>query len=259
MGDVVGKPQQPGKTWSVEVVEVADAAGVAQGAAARLATTLRDAVSKRGRASLALSGGNTPRDTYALLARAPDLDWSRVHVFWVDERAVGPDHERSNYRAAKTTLLEAAHVPAAQVHRMPAEDADRARAAADYEQLLRRHVTADASGVAAFDAMVLGMGDDGHTASLFPGEPTVLVTDRWVVDVPADGAREARLTLTAPIIRASLAAFVLLVGAAKHAPLVRAWATEGDVLKTPIRIVRSCRGAVTWIGDREAVASARPA
>jgi 6-phosphogluconolactonase len=180
-----------------------------------------------------------------------------VDVFWVDERAVPPDHDRSNYRLAKLTLLDAAGVPAERVHRMPGEQPDLARAAADYGALVARQVPRTASGAPAFDAMVLGMGDDGHTASLFPGEATVALTDRFVTDVPADGSREARLTLTTPVIQAATAAFIILEGASKRAPLQRAWARTGDTRETPIRIVRASTGAVAWIADRAAADSLR--
>lgn len=241
----------------MEVAVEVDAAGVASVASERIAGVLRSAVARRGSGCLALSGGNTPRATYTLLGRRTDVDWSRVDVFWVDERAVPPDHDRSNYRAAKGTLLDAARLPAERVHRMPAEQADLARAAADYAALVAQRVPRGASGAPAFDAMVLGMGDDGHTASLFPGEPAVLVTDRFVADVPASGSREARLTLTTPVIQAATAAFVLLEGAAKRGPLQRAWAASGDPRETPIRVVRGCKGTVVWIADRAAAESLR--
>jgi 6-phosphogluconolactonase len=257
MGDVASGSKAAARGGPVEVVEEADAAGVARISAERLSRTLGDALAARGEATLALSGGNTPRATYALLARA-GVDWSRVRVFWVDERAVVPSHERSNYGAAKSILLDPAHVPDDRVHRMHAEQTDGASAASDYEALLRRHVALGPSGFPTFDAMVLGMGDDGHTASLFPGEPTVTVTDRWVATVPANALREARMTLTTPVIQAALDVFVLLVGPDKHAPLLRAWAPEGDARQTPIRIVRGCHGATTWITDRAAARSARP-
>jgi 6-phosphogluconolactonase len=225
---------------------------VAREAAARIARSLQSAVRARGRASIALSGGNTPRDTYALLAREPGIDWTKVEIFWVDERAVPPTDDRSNYHWTKTTLLDAAGIPPKQVHRMPAEAHDRDAAARDYERLIRDRVVPDAEGVPAFDLVVLGIGEDGHTASLFPGESTVDIVDRLVVSVPARGGREARLTLTPPAIEHARSLIIIVVGTSKRAALDRVWLVQGDVRQTPARIVRGCRGGVTWIIDNAA-------
>lgn len=257
MGGAVRSESRATEAGSGCVKVEADAAHVARAASDLLASTLREAVAARGSASIALSGGNSPFDTYALLARAPDVDWAKVRVFWVDERAVPPDHPRSNYRGAKKALLDAAPIAPENVHRMAGEQRDLAAAARSYEATLRAHLPLDARGLPRIDAVVLGMGDDGHTASLFPGEPTVDVTDRWVADVPARGDREARLTLTAPVIQAASRVLVIVMGAAKHAPLLRAWAAEGDVRQTPVRVVRACHGVATWIADAAAAGTAK--
>jgi 6-phosphogluconolactonase len=236
-----------------ELLTLPDASAVAREAAARIALALTRATASRGGASLALSGGNTPRDTYALLAHAAGVDWSRVHVFWVDERATPPNDDRSNYRWAKATLLDAAPIPASQVHRMPAERSDLDGAARDYAEELRRGVSGATDGVPAIDVVVLGVGDDGHTASLFPGDPTVDLRDRLVAAVPAAPKREARLTLTAPVLEQARYVFVLAVGPAKREALGRAWSPDGDVHVTPSRVLRRCRGALTWIVDSTAV------
>jgi 6-phosphogluconolactonase len=229
-----------------------DAADAAREAAERIAGALRGAGAARGRATIALSGGNTPRDAYAALAREPNLDWGTVWVFWVDERAVPPTDERSNYRWAKATLLDGAGLAPERVHRMRAESPDRDVAARDYERAIREGVEPDAEGVPAFDVLILGVGEDGHTASLFPGERLVDISDRLVAAVPARGAREGRLTLTPPAIEHARNVFVLAVGAGKRAALGRVWAVEGDVHDTPARLIRGCRGAVTWIVDAAA-------
>lgn len=235
-----------------ELVTKVDSAAVTKDAATRMAGALRAALQARGRATVALSGGNTPRDAYAALAKEPGLDWTKIDIFWVDERAVGPTDERSNYRWAKVTLLDAARVPAERVHRMPSDAPDLAAAAKAYAQAIAQAVGSDEP---AFDLMVLGVGDDGHTASLFPGDPTVDVTDRSVAAVPAKPGREARLTLTRPVIQHARRVLVMVVGAGKRAALARAWAPEGDVHETPSRIIRDCRGAVTWIVDEAAGAA----
>jgi len=228
------------------------ASQVAREASTRIAEALRDAITRKSKATIALSGGNTPRESYALLARAEGIDWSKVHVFWVDERAVPPGDDRSNYRWAKAELLDRAPIPPDQVHRMMADSADLAAAAGDYEHTIREHVEPDDDGVPAFNVIVLGVGDDGHTASLFPGESTVDVTDRLVAAVPARGAREARLTLTPPVLERARSVFVLAVGSSKRRALEAVWATVGDVHETPARVIGRCRGSVTWIIDHAA-------
>jgi 6-phosphogluconolactonase len=238
-----------------QLVASEDASTVARDAASRMAKLLRTAIARpggTGRASLALSGGNTPRDAYARLAREEGIEWGKVDVFWVDERAVAPTDDRSNYRWAKATLLDGAHVPTDRVHRMPADAADRDVAAREYEATVRSKLAVDADGVPAFDVIVLGVGDDGHTASLFPGEPTVNEHERLVIAVPAKGSREARMTLSARAIEHARNVLVLAVGAAKRPALERVWSAQGDVLETPARVIRGCRGAVVWIIDRAA-------
>jgi 6-phosphogluconolactonase len=233
-----------------EVFTAKDATDVAREAARRLGAALRGAISARGRASLALSGGNTPRPAYELLAVEPGVDWGKVFVFWIDERAVPATHARSNYRLAKESLLERVAIPPDHVSRMAGDAPNLAEAAADYARTLREKLEV-ADGVPILDAAVLGVGDDGHTASLFPGEASVLVRDRIVLDVAAapEQQREARLSVTAPVIERIRTAVVLATGAAKHGPLERVAAAEGDLRQTPSRVMRGVRGSLTWILD----------
>jgi 6-phosphogluconolactonase len=237
-----------------QLITTKDPAAATTDAARRIAAALASAVAARGHATLALSGGNTPRDAYATLARAPGVDWSKVRVFWVDERAVPPGDDRSNYRWAKATLLDVAPIAPDHVHRMPADAPDLEASARAYEQAVRSAVAADPDGVPAFDVMVLGIGDDGHTASLFPGDPAIDVTDRVVVAVAAQRGLEARLTLTRPVIQHARLVLVLVVGAAKRPALAKAWALDGDMHEIPSRLVRDCRGEVVWIVDEAAAA-----
>jgi 6-phosphogluconolactonase len=212
---------------------------------------IHDALKERGSASIALSGGSSPLDAYRCLAQQP-IDWGKVHIYWVDERAVPPDHERSNYGAAKTALLDKINIPPGNVHRMRGEDPDLAKAAADYEAELRDTVRAKLGGLPALDLVVLGVGDDGHTASLFPGEDTVSITDRLVAAVPARDGREARLTLTPPMLENARSSTLIVLGKSKHDALERIWATSGDLKQTPARVIRGFRGAITWVIDRAA-------
>jgi 6-phosphogluconolactonase len=233
------------------LIATPNAEQVAFEAATRMGKTIRDAIDARGSASVALSGGTTPRAAYERLGREP-IDWSKVNLFWVDERAVPAGDARSNYRLVKETLLDPAKVEASRVHRMAADAPDLDAAARDYERTIRKHVKPDGGDVPAFDLLVLGIGDDGHTASLFPFQPAVEVTDRLVVGVPEAPGREARLTITVPVIEAARAAIVIAVGKAKNAPLERAWLVSGTFSDTPARVIRNMRGAITWVIDRAA-------
>lgn len=233
------------------LIATPDAEEASREAVARMLRGIREALRDRGEATIALSGGSSPIAAYELLAKEA-LEWSKIHVYWVDERAVPPDHARSNYAAAKKALLDPAKIPAANIHRMEGEAKDLEAAAAAYDATLRETVKHKIGGVPALDLVVLGIGDDGHTASLFPGEPTVHVTDRLAAAVPARGERETRLTLTGPVLENARATVVIVLGKGKHAALERVWATSGSLDETPARIVRSFRGAITWVIDRAA-------
>ncbi len=185
--------------------------------------------------SVALSGGSTPRALYQRLAAHPERHpWSETHVFFGDERCVPPSHPDSNYRMARETLL--AQVPAT-VHPMPGESCD----AEGYEAQLREFFGGRPPG---FDLTWLGMGEDGHTASLFPGSAALAETDRWVART--QGPDHARLTLTLPVLSGSQLAVVLISGAAKRARLISVLAGED----APIARVRA--GRVVVFADRAA-------
>jgi 6-phosphogluconolactonase len=205
---------------SVRFEVLPDAATLAEAAADRIVASARNAIRRRGRCLLALSGGSTPRLVCPLLTSRPRIDrvdWSRVEFFWGDERAVPPDHPDSNFGLARTVLLD--HLPGvgpAAMHRMPADAPDRDAAAWQYEAEIGR-----ASGVRPgtsrrprFDLIWLGMGPDGHTASLFPGASTLLERRRWVL--PAMGPKtspvKGRMTFTLPLINAARAVMFVVAG-----------------------------------------------
>ena len=235
-----------------QLVASRDATEVAREAATRMARALRSAIARSGHATIALSGGDTPRAAYRLLAAEADIDWTKVNVFWVDERAVPPDDDRSNYRWGKATLVDAAGIPPERVHRMVAEAPDRDASARDYEKAIRAQVELDGDGIPAFDVLVMGIGDDAHTASLFPGYKIIDEQVRLVVGVDAHGGLEARLTLTPPAIEHARQIFVIVVGAGKRPALERIWSAQGDIHATPGRIFRGCLGSVTWLIDKAA-------
>jgi 6-phosphogluconolactonase len=233
-----------------EVIVAKDEDEHATLAAELLARAIQEAIDARGCARVALSGGNTPAPAYRKLATL-DLPWERTEWFWVDERAVPPDSERSNYHNAMRDLGLAARVPPARIHRMPADEPDRDAAAAAYERALRA-----AFGVAravAFDAMTLGVGDDGHTASMFPGLPTIGIRDRLVAAVPAQPEKklEPRLTLTAPVLEQARLALVLCRGASKR-PVVAAARAPGPLDEVPSRVTQAIEGRVVWLHDAAA-------
>lgn len=214
-----------------------------------IARAIHEAILERGVARIALSGGSTPRLAYEHLGRQR-LDWPRTEWFWVDERAGAKDSDRSNYAHAYAEL-GLADKPGARVHRMEADLPDLGDAAARYEATLRRSFGVAAA--VAFDVLTLGIGDDGHTASLFPGLPTVAVEDRLVASVPAQPHKglEARLTLTAPVIREARLAVVLCRGAAKR-PVIELARSPGPLAEVPSRLISAVRGRVVWLLDEAA-------
>jgi 6-phosphogluconolactonase len=198
--------------------------------------------------AVSLSGGSTPRRLYQLLANA-DLPWERVHWFWGDERYVPHDDAQSNYRMACEALLGRAPVPAANVHPMPTAGLSPEEAAAAYEAVLQRFYGARtlARERPLFDAMLLGIGEDGHTASLFPGQPALEEERRWVVAVRG-AKKEARITLTYPALQSSRHTAFLATGAAKRDAVRRAQAGDRALPAGRLRPV----GARHWFIDRAA-------
>lgn len=188
--------------------------------------------------SVALAGGSTPRPAYGCLAVEPDLPWERIRIFFGDERQVPPDHPDSNYRMVEEALLSRLVVPPAAVHRMEGEDPDAEAAAERYAALLPD----------ALDLLILGIGSDGHTASLFPGSPALAERARRVVTSTAPAQPRHRLTITPPVIRAARRIVVLASGAGKAQAVRRALAEPGEPARCPARLAR--RG--TWVLDREA-------
>ncbi len=211
------------------------------------------AISERGRFAVVLAGGSTPRTTYEILARrhSDELDWSKVHVFFGDERTVHPEHEASNYRMVRETLLS--HVRVGSVHRMRCE-LPPGEAAADYEKQLREFFQTD--GFPAFDLILLGLGEDGHTASLFPETSALDVSDRWVVVNPVLKLGTSRLTLTIPVINAARAIVFLVAGENKARALKEVLEGDADPRAYPAKFIRP-DGELAWMVDRAAAALIR--
>ena len=231
----------------MKVLVYEDKADLAEAAARDLARRAGEAIDERGRFAVALAGGSTPRATYELLARdyTEEIEWGRVHVFFGDERAVPPDHEDSNYRMAKEDLLD--HVPIGSVHRMRGELPPE-EAAADYEEKLRSFF---GEGTPRFDLIMLGIGGDGHTASLFPETAALEVADRLTVANPVLKLETTRLTLTVPVINAARAVTFLVAGDDKAEALREILDGDADPRAYPAKLVRP-GGDLTWMVDRAA-------
>ena len=214
---------------------------------------IRDAVGAAGKCSLALSGGSTPRGLYSLLASRfrDEIPWPRVHVFWGDERYVPPDDLRSNFRMAKEVLLRHVPCPAANIHPMPTHLPSPDAAALEYEATLKHYWP---EAWPRFDLLFLGLGAEGHTASLFPDSPAIAERTRWVLAVTAPSEPRLRLTLTPPVLSRSAHTYFLVAGPDKAGALAHVVSGTADPALYPAAALRPTQGMVTWWVDREAAA-----
>jgi 6-phosphogluconolactonase len=241
----------------VPVSVVVDRNALMRAAAERIATLAADAIERHGRFDWVLSGGSTPERLYALLASpewARRIDWERVAFFFGDERCVPPDDPQSNYRMARASLLEPLGVRAEQVHRMRGE-LGAAAAAEDYRAVLERTVLERLPGPGAgelpvFDLVLLGLGGDGHTASLFPGTAALHERSRWVVESHPQGL-VPRVTLTFPVLDAARQVLFLVSGADK-ARAVREVLHGSPGVTLPAARVRAHAGDAQWLLDTAA-------
>jgi 6-phosphogluconolactonase len=217
----------------------------------------REALSEGRSFSVALAGGGTPEPLYRRLGSEP-LDWERIEVFLGDERAVAPDHPDSNWGMISRALLDLVTPPPENLHRPRGEADDLGAAAAEYGREMAQILPAPESGSPRFDLILLGMGDDGHTASLFPGSHALGVSDRWFVSGPGPSQAEARLTITYPVIQAARHVCVLVRGESKASTLLRVLEGDADLPASPLRTWPN----VVWLTDPAAaseVLGAEPA
>ena len=243
-----------------EVRVVADAAALAEEAAREVVSAFGGGAA-RGRGTIALSGGSTPRRLYARLAAEPwrgRVAWERLEFFFGDERHVPPDDPQSNYRMAREELFDRVPVPAANVHRIRAEDPDPARAARGYEEEIRRVFALSPEAVPRFDVALLGLGPDGHTASLFPHTTALAETRRLVVANRVDKLDTWRITLTAPVFDAAALVLFLVAGADKAEALRAVLDGPPAPDSFPAQRIRPTGGRLLWLVDR-AAASKRAA
>jgi 6-phosphogluconolactonase len=225
------------------------AAGEIQRLAERAATTAKPF-------TIALSGGSTPRQLHVLLATDPAirdrLPWQHLHFFWGDERHVPPDHPQSNYRMAHETLLSPASVPAENIHRVAAEEPTAGLAAQKYEQALLDFFGINAGQLPRFDCVLLGMGSDGHTASLFPGTEALQESRRLVVANWVDKFKASRITLTVPLFNHADLVIFLVSGADKAQALKEVLQGDYRPDQFPAQLIRPNPGKLLWIVDKEA-------
>jgi 6-phosphogluconolactonase len=240
-----------------EIVVLDDAQAVAEEAAARWVALAGDAIAARGRFTVALSGGSTPRALYERLARPSHREgapWANTHVFWGDERAVPPAHADSNYRMVHEALLAHVALPLDNIHRVRGENAPQ-YAAADYEQVLRLAFELRSGQFPRFDLVLLGMGADGHTASLFPDNPALDETGRLFIATHVPQLDNDRLTMTLPAINAAAHIMFLVVGEGKADTLRDVLQGDPDPTRLPAQAVHPTGGQLTWLLDKAAASA----
>ncbi len=226
----------------------------AHAAAAQFVATAEKALTTHGRFTVALAGGNTPRDVYRLLASdeyAPMVDWVHTQIFWGDERSVPQGDPENNGRMARETLLNHVPIPVNNIHRiqsqLPPEDA-----AQDYEKTLRDYFAARGLNQPRFDLVLLGMGAEGHTASLFPHSPLLTERQRWVAAVYVEAMRMWRITLTPPALNAASKVIFLVAGEEKAQAIKAVLGEPKQPDLYPAQIVDPPQGQVLWILDKPA-------
>jgi 6-phosphogluconolactonase len=235
----------------IEVAESADALNHA--VAEQFLRLTTDALVTRGRCAVALSGGSTPRSVYQLLgapAFRARVRWSDIHFFWGDERHVPPDHPDSNYRMAVEAMLSNVPVPPANVHRVRSEVSDAGISAREYDGMIRRCV--DGTPMPRFDVVHLGLGTDGHTASLFPGSAALEERERVCVANWVTALDAYRITLTLPILNAARAVVFIAAGVGKSSIVQRVLRESAELSPLPAQLVRPSDGELWWMLDQAA-------
>ncbi len=225
-------------------------------AAEEVVRIANQSVAERGRFTIALSGGSTPKSLFNLLASnaKASLPWDRTFFFWSDERHVGPDDPDSNYHMANQAMLSKVPVPAGNVFRMPAENPDAAAAAQAYEQTVRKFFQME-SGVPQFDLILLGMGPDGHTASLFPGTAALQEKSKLVVANWVEKLETHRLSFTLPLINAAREVSFLVGGMDKASVLKTVLEENAPEDQYPSKLVNPTQGKLIWFIDRAAASA----
>jgi 6-phosphogluconolactonase len=239
---------------SVELRRLTTPQDLFQAAADEVIRAATDAVAQRGRFTIALSGGSTPKNLYTLIAAnaSANLPWDRMFFFWGDERHVSPDDPDSNYRMAKESFLSKVAIPAGNIFPVPAENPDAPAAAEAYEQTLRKFFALAPGEFPRFDLILLGMGPDGHTASLFPETAALQEKSRLVVANWVEKLQTSRITFTLPVLNAARCVAFQVSGTDKAAVLHEVLEGNAPVEKYPSKLVRPSDGRLIWFVDRAA-------
>jgi 6-phosphogluconolactonase len=225
-----------------------------QAAAEEVIRVATEAISKRGRFAIALSGGSTPKNLFTLIAAnaSASLPWEKVFFFWGDERHVPPDDPDSNYRMASEALLSKVPIPPTNIFPIPAGNPDAAAAAEAYEETLRKFFGLGPGEFPRFDLILLGMGPDGHTASLFPETAALREKSRLVVANWVEKLKTSRITFTLPVLNAARCVAFLVSGADKAAVLHEVLEGDAPPDKYPSKLVKPSDGKLIWFVDRAA-------
>jgi 6-phosphogluconolactonase len=256
-GSRVTEPQRIIKSstdYPTKLEVFSDLEALSRAAAQRFADASVESILSKGKFTVALSGGSTPRSLYLLLGSdhySRTIDWLNVHIFWADERCVPRDDEQSNFKLAFDTFLATVPIPDENVHRIEGEESPD-RGAKEYEVDLREFF--GESVLPAFDLILLGLGEDGHTASLFPGSPALAEQDHLAVAVDKRPPQPDRITLTLPVLNNALRIIFLVSGGAKAHILREILENPETRGKYPGGLVHLARGRLTWLVDKAAAA-----
>ena len=231
---------------SVEVL--ADKASVVARAQTIVIEKIQDAIASRGQCTIALAGGSTPKPLYEALAKE-NLPWDKIHVFWGDERYVAPSDPQSNQLMARQAWLDKIEIAESNIHPVPTDSQNPETEAAGYEAVIRKIFAVDQPTFPRFDIILLGMGDDGHTASLFPHTPVLHETTKAISVGNKDG--QPRITFTVPLLNQASCVLFLVAGKNKQTALEKVFAAQGDAMTYPSRLINP-EGELWWLLDLDA-------
>ncbi len=239
-----------------EIIVLEDAAALSYKAAEVFVRCISEASSRKAQVSVALSGGSTPKALFALLVEDDsfknNIPWDKIHFFWGDERHVPPRDEQSNFRMANEIMLAKAHVRAENIHRMPTEQSDSVKVAQDYEKELIKFFQLTTGQLPVFDFNLLGLGPDGHTASLFPGTRALYEHNRLVVANWVEKFQTHRITLTAPVLNNADTIVILVSGQQKADILQQILEGDHEPGLLPAQLIRPIHGRLIWLVDQAA-------